>query len=285
MKILWEPFSFLSILFVRLNNSTTRPTTHCRRRHHLCRRRHYVNAFTVFALLFAQQCFTHDLTTDKLDDNHVNVTAPTAAAAQAKWLNDNRSHGIPAALDAKALIFKRQSPTKLSNSSSSAASRMSTRINNGTTTMASVPPLSSTSRFDYQHHHHQQNRPNSTSRGEHSRVASFPSPQPTPQPLSLSSHLSHMNSVTNTPVSHVLIVIQTKKNIELNLVRDQFHQFTDMVGVKLENITIDFDVIDGKCELLLFLSISPSTPLPFFLSVFRSIVLYISSFTLIMSVI
>lgn len=276
MKISWEPFSFLSILFVRLNNSTTtRPTTHCRRHHH--HRRHYVNVFTAFALLFAQQCFTHDLATDKLDDNNVNVTA-TATAAQAKWLNDNRSYGIPAALDAKAPIFKRQSPTKLSNSSSSSApaSRMSTRINHGTTTMASVP-LSSTSRSDYHHHHQQANRPTATSRGEHSRVASFSSPpplpplqhQPTPQPLSLSSkqqqqhqerqpsHLSHMNLVTtNAPVSHVLILIQTKKNIELNLVRDQFHQFTDMVGVKLENITIDFDVIDGKCEL----SLSPFPP-------------------------
>lgn len=264
MKILWEPFSFLSILFVRLNNSTRPITTHCRHQHQHRRRRHYVNAFTVFALLFAQQCFTHDLATDKLDDNNVNVTAATtaAAAAQAKWSNDNRSYGIPAALDAKALIFKRQSPTKLSNSSSASALRMSTRVNYGTTTMASVP-LSSTSRSDY--HHQQPNRPTSTSRGEHSRVASSSSPppspqyQPTPRPLSLSSkqqqqqqpsHLSHMNLVTtNAPVSHVLILIQTKKNIELNLVRDQFHQFTDMVGVKLENITIDFDVIDGKCEL------------------------------------
>lgn len=275
MKILWEPFSFLSILFVRLNNST-RPTTHCRH-YHQRRRRHYVNAFTVFTLLFAQQCFTHDLTTDKLDDNHVNVTTTaTAAAAQAKWLNDNRSYGIPAALDAKVLIFKRQSPTKLSNSSSSSASRMSTRINYGTTTMASVQPLSSTSRSDNHHHHQHQNRPTSTSRGEHSRVASFSSPQPTPQrPLSLSSqpsHRSHMNLVTNTPVSHVLILIQTKKNIELNLVRDQFHQFTDMVGVKLENITIDFDVIDGKCEL--------SLSLFYFFPSFRSFVLHITSFTL-----
>lgn len=302
MKILWEPFSFLSILFVRLNNST-RPTTHCRRRRH-----HYVNASTVFALLFAQQCFTHDLATDKLDDNNVNVTA---AATQAKWLNDNRSYGIPAALDAKALIFKRQSPTKLSNSSSSSASalRMSTRVNYGTTTMASVP-LSSTSRSDYHHHQQQPNTPTSTSRGERSRVASSSSPpppspsppqqhQPTPRPLSLSSkkqqqqwqqqrqpsHLSHMNLVTtNAPVSHVLILIQTKKNIELNLVRDQFHQFTDMVGVKLENITIDFDVIDGKCELSDCLS-SLLLLLFFFLVLFRSFVLYFFIHSLIMSVI
>lgn len=96
-----------------------------------------------------------------------------------------------------------------------------------------------------------------------------------------------MNLVTtNAPVSHVLILIQTKKNIELNLVRDQFHQFTDMVGVKLENITIDFDVIDGKCELPL--------PPPLFLLRYSSfsfilfifvLLFYIHSFTLIMSVI
>lgn len=267
MKILWEPFSFLSILFVRLNNSTRSPTHH----------RRNVNAFAVFALLFAQQCFTHDLTTDKLEDDNVNVT-------QAKWMNDNRSYAIPAALDAKALIFKRQSPTKLSNSSSSASSssRMSAQRNYGTTTTttttASVPL--STSRSNY---HHQQNRPTATFHGEHSRVASFSiPPQSTPQPLSLSSqpsHASHMNSVTSTPASNVLILIQTKKNIELNLVRDQFQQFTDMVGVKLENITIDFDVIDGKCELLLFLSPSP------FRSVFRSFLLFCFLHSLIMSVI
>lgn len=44
----------------------------------------------------------------------------------------------------------------------------------------------------------------------------------------------------------MLILIQTKETIELNIVRDQFQQFTDMFGVQLRNISIDFDAIDGK---------------------------------------
>lgn len=234
MKILWEPFSFLSILFVRLNNST-RPPTH---------RRHYVNAFAVlFALLFAEQCIAHDLTTDKLDDI-VNVT-------QTEWMNDNRSYAVsPAAFDAKAQIFKRQSPTKLSNSSSSSP-RMSIQSKYGITPTASVSLSTKSHHGQHQQHH---SRPTFEFHGENRRF--FPSPKPaTSHPLSSSAssssrptHPSHMNSVATTSAGNVLILIQTKKNIELNRVRDQFQQFTDMVGVKLENITIDFDVIDGKCE-------------------------------------
>lgn len=44
----------------------------------------------------------------------------------------------------------------------------------------------------------------------------------------------------------VLILIQTMENIKLNRVRDQFGEFIDMFGVKLPNVTIDFDTIDGK---------------------------------------
>lgn len=48
----------------------------------------------------------------------------------------------------------------------------------------------------------------------------------------------------------VLVLIQSTKHIKLKLVRDQFQQFADTFGVKLQNITIDFDIIDGKCNTL-----------------------------------
>lgn len=44
----------------------------------------------------------------------------------------------------------------------------------------------------------------------------------------------------------VLILIQTMKNIQLNRIREQFREFTNAFGVQLHNITVDFDVIDGK---------------------------------------
>lgn len=43
-----------------------------------------------------------------------------------------------------------------------------------------------------------------------------------------------------------LILIQTMKNISLNRIREQFHEFADAFGARLHNITVDFDVIDGK---------------------------------------
>lgn len=54
--------------------------------------------------------------------------------------------------------------------------------------------------------------------------------------------------------NNVLVLIQTK-NIKINFVRDQFHQFSDMFGVKLQNLTIDFDSIDGKLNLLFYTNI------------------------------
>lgn len=199
MKILWEPFSFLSTPFVR---HTTHSKPH-----------RYVIAIAVFALLFAQ-CLCHNLTTDKPNDN-VNAT-------QKKWLNDNR-HAVPGAIEARVAISKRQSPTKISNSSSS--SRMSSRSYGPT----DIP----TSRNYYE---------KSTLSILHGG-GSFPT---IPPPTSTKLVTTQRKQRINPPADNVLIVIQTKKNIELNLVRDQFQQFTDMFGVKLQNITIDFDAVDGK---------------------------------------
>lgn len=56
----------------------------------------------------------------------------------------------------------------------------------------------------------------------------------------------HGKQQHHTPTNSVLILIQTKETIQLNIVRDQFQQFTDMFGVQLRNISIDFDAIDGK---------------------------------------
>lgn len=206
MKILWEPFSFVSTPFVRL---CTRPKPH-----------RYVIAIAVFILfsLFAQ-CISHDSTADKQENNAI----PTLK----RWLNDSNA---PTASDARVAISKpkRQSPTKVSNSSSS--SRMSARSYGST----DVP----------------------TPRGHQAKSIPFPSDgsnTPTTSPSS-SSHTKF--ATTNgkqqssgkeaSSTNNVLILIQTKENIELNSVRDQFQQFTDMFGVTLANITIDFDAIDGK---------------------------------------
>lgn len=66
---------------------------------------------------------------------------------------------------------------------------------------------------------------------------------PSPSVLSLSSKPSAATTTTSTVA---LVLIQSTKHIKLKLVRDQFQQFIDMFSVKLQNITIDFDIIDGK---------------------------------------
>lgn len=207
MKILWEPFSFLSTPFVCL---TTRSKSH-----------RYVIAIAVFALLFAQ-CLCHDLTTDKPNDN-VNAT-------QKKWLNDNEHAVVPVAIDARVAISKRQSPTKISNSSSS--SRMSSRSYGST----DIPTFS--------RNYYEKSTLSTLYGGGLTTIS------PTSTKLVITQRKHHTN-----PPNNVLILIQTKKNIELNLVRDQFQQFTDMFGVKLQNITIDFDAVDGKwaCSIFCFI--------------------------------
>lgn len=209
MKILWEPFSFLSTPFVRLS---TRPKPH-----------RYVIAIAVFTLLFAQ-CISHNLNIDKQDDN--------VDATHKKWLNDNHAHNVAArmASDAKVAISKRQSPTKISNSSSS--SRMSTRSNRST----DAPTLLFTH--------------GGTSSRSSSHSTDFP-PFTTEKLVTTTRKTTtkeRRQQPSSIPTNNVLILIQTHKNIELNLVRDQFQQFTDMFGVKLANITIDFDAIDGKWD-------------------------------------
>lgn len=213
MKILWEPFSFhqLSIPFAR--PSRTRPKTH-----------RYVIAIALFALLFAQ-CFSHDSTTDKLDDS--------AGASQKKWLNDSIDRAIdraPEAFDAKVAISKRQSPTKTSNSSSMSRTTRSY----GLTDDVSTSPL---------HSGHSALFMSDAAAAAAAAGRTTFSPFFTGQ--SETQTQKHRHQYT-TPANSVLILIQTKETIELNIVRDQFQQFTDMFGVQLRNISIDFDAIDGK---------------------------------------
>lgn len=218
MKILWEPFSshFLSTPFVRLS---TRPQFY-----------RYVIASVVFTLLFAQ-CFSHDLTTDKPDDN-VNAT-------QTKWLNDNRSYALAEASDARVVISKRQSPTKISSSLPS--NQVSTRSDGTTASVSmSATPRTITNYLEKSTLY--------TSHGD--SLTTF---SPSSMKLATANGIHHP-----IPVNNVLILIQTQKNIQLNLVRDQFHQFTDKFGVKLQNITIDFDAIDGKWALAILYLFFPS---------------------------
>lgn len=197
MKILCESFSFLSTPFVRLNS---RPKLH-----------RYVIAIAVFYLLFSQ-CISHDSNTDKQNDNVV--------ATHKKWLNDSN---VLVASDARVVISKRQSPTKISNSSSH---RMATRSYAST----DIPSFLSSSLSSTTHHE---------------KSLSFAFSQTTFAPFNRSaSHRKQQTTADST--NNALILIQTKKNNQLNHVRDQFQQFTDMFGVKLANITIDFDAIDGK---------------------------------------
>lgn len=197
MKILWEPF-----LFHQLSIPFTGP----RRSHpNTCR---YVISIALFALLFAQ-CFSHDSTADKLDDS--------VDASQKKWLNDNIDTA-PEAFDAKVAISKRQSPTKISNSSS-----MSRSTRSGSTD-TSTP-------------NHRYEIPHTSKAASQTTFSPF---------FTTNFQIMHGKQQHHTPTNSVLILIQTKETIQLNIVRDQFQQFTDMFGVQLRNISIDFDAIDGK---------------------------------------
>lgn len=46
-----------------------------------------------------------------------------------------------------------------------------------------------------------------------------------------------------------LALIQSTKHVKLKLVRDQFRKFVDAFGVQLQNMTIDFDIVDGEFTL------------------------------------
>lgn len=234
MTILWESFSFLSTPFVRLS---TRPKFH-----------RYVIAITVFTLFFVQ-CISHNSTVDKPNDNNV-VNDNDVVATHKKWLNENHANRVaasPMASDARVAISKRQSPTKISNSSS--ISRMSSRSHRSTDTPTRL----------FTH-----NEASSHSSSSNSSRSSSSSHQTTTSPPFATTKIAATTTTTTkrratkerrqqpssssspAPTNTVLILIQTHKNIELNRVRDQFHQFSDVFGVQLANITIDFDAIDGK---------------------------------------
>lgn len=55
--------------------------------------------------------------------------------------------------------------------------------------------------------------------------------------------------MSSAPSHTALILIQSAKHAELKAIRDQYRQFADTFGVQLRNITMDFDSIDGKCNL------------------------------------
>lgn len=204
MTILWEVFSFLSAPFVRL----THPKPH-----------RYVIAIAVFILLFAQ-CICHESITDKLDNNVV----PTHKERL------NHSNVPKASPDAWVAISKRQSPTKVSNSS--ASSQMSAKSHGST----GVPTL----------HGHQEKSIPFGLNGSGNILTTFPKSSNAKFATTNTKQQPSTNEASST--NNVLILIQTKKNIQLNSVRDQFQQFTDMFGITLAlaNITIDFDAIDGK---------------------------------------
>lgn len=229
MTILWEPFSFLSTPFVRLS---TRPKFH-----------RYVIAIVVFTLLFVQ-CISHNSTVDKPTDNNV-VNDNDVDATQKKWLNDNhayRAAASPSASDARVAISKRQSPTKISNSTS--IGRMSSRSHRSTDTPTRL----------FTHDGTSSSRSSRSSSNSHQTT--FPpfattklaATTTTTTKRRATKERRQQPSSSPAPTNTVLILIQTHKNIELNLVRDQFHQFSDMFGVQLANITIDFDAIDGKWD-------------------------------------
>ncbi|XP_031621510.1 uncharacterized protein LOC116339642 [Contarinia nasturtii] len=211
MKILWESFSFLSTPFVRLS---TRPKKNY----------HYVISIVAFILLFTPHCIAQDSTTiDKVNDTIVNATHP-------KWsIVKNADDSGSQSSDARVAISKRQSPTKISNSLSS------NRMFSSNYHRATDAPT---------HDHHEKSHLFTRDASTSSKTNFPPS---TPVKLVTMPGIEQPSSAS---INNVLILIQTHKNIELNLVRDQFHQFTDMFGVKLANITIDFDTIDGISTLI-----------------------------------
>lgn len=46
---------------------------------------------------------------------------------------------------------------------------------------------------------------------------------------------------------NILVLVQ-KSNIQINVVREQFHRVIEAFGITLPNVTIDFNAIDGKCS-------------------------------------
>lgn len=58
-------------------------------------------------------------------------------------------------------------------------------------------------------------------------------------PSTLSSHLKMVNGM------NILVLVQ-KSNIQINVVREQFHRVIEAFGITLPNVTIDFNTIGGK---------------------------------------
>lgn len=58
-------------------------------------------------------------------------------------------------------------------------------------------------------------------------------------------------STSTVPIEKydALALIQSTKHVKLKLVRDQFRKFVDAFGVQLQNMTIDFDIVDGEFTL------------------------------------
>lgn len=162
---------------------------------------------------------SHESTTDKQTDNVVPIH---------KEQQLNRSNVPKASPDAWVAISKRQSPTKVSNSS--APSQMSK--NYGST---GVPTS---------HGHQGKSIPFRSNGSSSSILTTFPSSSSTK--FATTNRKQQPSTDETSSTNNVLILIQTKKNIQLHSVRDQFQQFTDMFGITLANITIDFDAIDGK---------------------------------------
>lgn len=222
MKILWESISFLSTPFVRLS---TRPKQNY----------HYVIAIAAIILFFVPHCITQNSTNtiDKLNDSYVDAT-------HKKWMNvNNADDSITQSSDARVAISKRQSPTKISNSTSSSRIFSSSNYHRA---IGAAPT------HGYHEKSHLFTRDTSY-RNSNSSSSKTTLPPSTPVKLVTMQGIEQQSS--SASINNVLILIQTHKNIELNLVRDQFHQFSDMFGVKLANITIDFDTIDGKCVTLI----------------------------------
>lgn len=211
MKILWESFLFLSTPFVHLSIRA--------------KRHRYAITFAVFILLFAQ-CISHDsIEIDEQQQNGiVNVTH------NKKWINENTNAYAAASMASavRVAISKRHSPTKISNSSSS------NRMFSSRYRSIDAPTHSSYREKTHLFAHNK----SSTS--------------PPFNAVKLTTMSGEEQQPSSAPlITNALILIQTRNNIELNLVRDQFHQFSDMFGVKLANITIDFDTIDGKYVIFL----------------------------------
>lgn len=181
---------------------------------------HYVIVSAIFSLLF-QQCIANGIPFDKrINHNSAEIQKQLNDGIRVLPTATHATHITNLLLESTAVKSQSTNYNKRSGKINSPAFR--------TLTSTSIDPLQS------------------------SKSTFFSQPFIESSRTTYSSNAAVSQSNGKPTYSNNVLVLIQKKNIKINFVRDQFHQFSDMFGVKLQNLTIDFDSIDGKSNLLFY---------------------------------